>query len=220
MVPKDVNSGNKINSANRGYRSLDAESRLPELYFCNMCDGPLYGEIFYFNCPSCDGGDWDICQACAAKGFACKASEHTWFRSTLRYGVVTHLEDEDETQKAKDTTLFLSGESTILAPSMHTNTRGWPKALTDHNRDFLLRLVKRNVSKPGGKEAADVGPLASGGFSGGSPAFSPSKYTNTMMAGSSLELSLVNVERSPVVVARVSPNALRGLADDVDSFSL
>lgn len=54
--------------------------------YCNECDVAM--DDAHFHCGICDGGDFDLCEACVAKGKTCPAEDHWLIKRFMKDGKV------------------------------------------------------------------------------------------------------------------------------------
>ena len=64
----------------------------PWSVYCNACDAPMADA--HFHCSICDGGDYDLCEACVARGVLCRGEDHWLIKRFIKDGKVVNSTTE------------------------------------------------------------------------------------------------------------------------------
>lgn len=67
--------------------------------YCNECDVPMSDA--HFHCSICDGGDYDLCEACVAGGKLCPGEGHWLIKRSIKNGKVITSTTERVGRKSK-----------------------------------------------------------------------------------------------------------------------
>ncbi|KAI4720391.1 hypothetical protein E4T48_03353 [Aureobasidium sp. EXF-10727] len=74
----------------------------PWSIFCNACENVMHN--VHYHCSSCDGGDYDLCEACVEKGTSCPGDGHWLVKRSVLDGKLVSSTTERLAPKPKTTT--------------------------------------------------------------------------------------------------------------------
>ena len=66
---------------------------------CNRCDKPVLDA--HYHCSICDGGDYDLCEACVTAGSVCRGDGHWLIKRSIKNGNVISSTTEKVAPKSK-----------------------------------------------------------------------------------------------------------------------
>jgi next-to-BRCA1 protein 1 len=96
--------------------------------YCNSCDAAMYNA--HYHCSICDGGDYDLCEACISGGTLCPGEGHWLIKRTIQDGkVVTSTTErigrkaETEKKIKKEVPGAFAEETKTLAEELSKPTR-------------------------------------------------------------------------------------------------
>lgn len=96
-VERDEQKQPVARASNPCHRELAFRSREPAIaptapvqgqwsVYCNNCDVAMYDA--HYHCSICDGGDYDLCEACIANGILCPGESHWLIKRSIKDGQV------------------------------------------------------------------------------------------------------------------------------------
>lgn len=94
--------------------------------YCNSCDAAMYDA--HYHCSICDGGDYDLCEACIASGTLCPGDGHWLIKRSIKDGkVVTSTTERIGRKHQKEAEKEVPGafaeETKTLTEELRTPTR-------------------------------------------------------------------------------------------------
>lgn len=87
-----------------GRHTKEAPAQFPSSFwqiFCNNCDKPMSDA--HFHCSICDGGDYDLCEACVETGKICPGEGHWLIKRFIKSGKVVTSATETVPPKLRET---------------------------------------------------------------------------------------------------------------------